>query len=189
VAALTEIGRIADSAGAHVLVDEVYQDAGTPGAMPAAARGGVFITTNSLTKSYGLAALRCGWTISSPALAERFRRTRDVVDGTGSIVSERLAVLAFSRRDWLRARATRAARYECGLCASFSPEPSRNGLIRRRNRLPRVRGVEDDASATGCATTGRDVPGRLFRSAGHFRLGFGSDRCAEGWTIAEVAGV
>ncbi len=44
-----------------------------------------FISTSSLTKSYGLSSLRCGWSLSSPAVAERIRRARDVIDGSGSI--------------------------------------------------------------------------------------------------------
>ena len=106
-AALDEVGRIAEAAGAHVLVDEVYRDVTGDTAPPAAARGDVFVTTSSLTKSYGLSSLRAGWAIASPDLSYRIRRARDVVDGTGSIVAERLAVLAFEHLDalYLRARA------------------------------------------------------------------------------------
>ncbi len=64
----------------------------------------VFLTTSSLTKSYGLSGLRCGWILSSAAVADRLRRARDVIDGTGSIVAERLATLAFSQLDRLIAR-------------------------------------------------------------------------------------
>ena len=49
---LREIGRIAESAGAHVLVDEVYLDQAESPHPPAATLGGVFISTSSLTKSY-----------------------------------------------------------------------------------------------------------------------------------------
>src|SRR3954470_18662650 len=93
--ALGEIGRIAARAGAHVLVDEVYKDVTVDPTPAAAARGDVFITTSSLTKSYGLSSLRAGWVIASPDVSYRVRRARDVVDGTGSIVAERLSVLAF----------------------------------------------------------------------------------------------
>ena len=88
-AALDEIGTIAERAGAHVVVDEVYKDVTEDRTPPAAARGDVFVTTSSLTKSYGLSSLRAGWVIASPSLSYRVRRARDVVDGTGSIVAER----------------------------------------------------------------------------------------------------
>ena len=63
----------------------------------AVALGDVFISTNSLTKSYGLSGLRCGWILSSPAVAERMRHVRRTMDGAGSIVTARLAALAFSQ--------------------------------------------------------------------------------------------
>jgi aspartate/methionine/tyrosine aminotransferase len=63
--ALTEIARLADRQGALVLVDEVYLDAAKGcGARPATHLAGNIISTNSLTKSYGLAPLRCGWAIA-----------------------------------------------------------------------------------------------------------------------------
>ena len=67
--------------------------------------GDVFVTTNSLTKAYGLAGLRCGWILASPQVSERIREMRDIVDGSGPFVAERLAVTAFAQIDRLRARA------------------------------------------------------------------------------------
>ena len=75
-----------------------------PELRPAALLGEPFISTSSLTKSYGLSSLRCGWSLSSPAVAERIRRARDVIDGSGSIAAERLATLAFAQLDRLEAR-------------------------------------------------------------------------------------
>ena len=103
-AALEAIGHLASTAGAHVLVDEVYLDAADPTLRPAALLGEPFISTSSLTKSYGLSSLRCGWSLSSPAVAERIRRARDVIDGSGPIAAERLATLAFAQLDRLEAR-------------------------------------------------------------------------------------
>ncbi len=63
-ATLLEVGRLAARSGAHVLVDEVYLDSANllrPEAergRPAATLDGPFISTSSLTKSYGLAGLR-----------------------------------------------------------------------------------------------------------------------------------
>ncbi len=178
-AALEEVGRIAAGAGAHVLVDEVYQDAAAAAARPAATRGDVFITTSSLTKSYGLAALRCGWTISSPSLAERFRRARDVVDGTGSIVAERLAVLAFARLDALHARARRLLDVNLPLVRGFLAsradlewiDPGAGTVA-----FPRVRGLADTSALADRLLRDHEtaiVPGRFFEAPAHFRLGFG----------------
>ena len=55
-----------------MLVDEVYAEAqheDAPLPAPAATLGDAFVTTNSLTKAYGLAGLRCGWVLASPAVS------------------------------------------------------------------------------------------------------------------------
>src|SRR5476649_2599388 len=72
---------------------------------PAALIGDRLLSISSLTKSYGLAGLRCGWVIAAPAIAERVRRVRDVIDNIGAAPADRLSVLAFSQIDRLAARA------------------------------------------------------------------------------------
>lgn len=185
--ALDEVGRIAESNGAHVLVDEVYLDATTAGrgasvtpADTAAARGEVFISTSSLTKSYGLSGLRCGWILSSPAVAERLRRARDVVDGTGPIVTERLATLAFAHLDRLIARSEALLQINGALIRDF---------LRARHELewidpgggtvlfPKLQDVPDSSVLAQRLLDERDtaiVPGRFFEAPAHFRIGFGT---------------
>jgi aspartate/methionine/tyrosine aminotransferase len=185
--ALDEIGRIAEAAGAHLLVDEVYRDVTGDHGPPAAARGDVFITTSSLTKSYGLSSLRAGWTIATPEISYRIRRARDVVDGTGPIVTERLAVLAFEHLDslYLRARAILAcnkALVDAFLASHLQLEsvPSAGTVV-----FPRIAGVADArpfvdrVMQDGHTALG---PGSFFDAPAHFRLGYGgeSDRLEEG---------
>jgi aspartate/methionine/tyrosine aminotransferase len=177
VAALRALGEAAAARRAHVLVDEVYMDT-AGGTLPsAAALGDTFIVTSSLTKSYGLAGLRCGWIISSAAVAERLRRARDVVDGTGSIVAERLGVVAFEHLDALLAR-TRAL-----LGTNF---PLALDFVRRRPELafvepgggtvlfPRLEGTSDATPFVERLRLEHEtavVPGRFFQAPQHFRLG------------------
>lgn len=179
--ALDDVGRLAESAGAHVLVDEVYLDvADTSGlADVAARRSSVFVSTSSLTKSYGLSGLRCGWVLSSPAVAERLRLARNVVDGTGSIVAERLATLAFQQIDRLIARSRALLAVNWQMAREF---------LRSRRELdyvepgggtvafPRLRDVVDASRFAERLMTERGtaiVPGRFFEAPAHFRLGFG----------------
>jgi aspartate/methionine/tyrosine aminotransferase len=179
-AAVDEVGRIAERAGAHVLVDEVYRDVTGDASPPAAARGDVFITTNSLTKSYGLSSLRAGWVIASPDVTYRVRRARDVVDGTGSIVAERLATLAFERLDRLYERArTILARNKAAADAFLRSRrdlewiPSAGTIV-----FPRIRGVEDAGPFIERLMQQRRTavgPGRFFEAPAHFRLGYGGD--------------
>ena len=179
-AALGEIGRLAERQGAVVLVDEVYKDVTDDTSGPAAARGDAFVTTSSLTKSYGLSSLRAGWVIAGDRLSHRLRRARDVVDGTGSIVAERLAALAFAHLDTLRTRARTILARNKALADAFlaaHPQleyaPSAGTIV-----FPRIRGLDDaggfvdrlmrdHATAVG--------PGRFFDAPAHFRLGYGGD--------------
>ena len=162
-----------------MLADEVYLDATGASLRPVALDGDVFISTSSLTKSYGLAGLRCGWSLSSPAVAERIRRARDVIDGTGSIAAERLATLAFSQLDRLAARAAALLAANSDLVRAFlrrRPELETAGPAGGTVVFPRIRGVSDTSRFAGRLLAEREtavVPGHFFESPAHFRLGFG----------------
>jgi aspartate/methionine/tyrosine aminotransferase len=193
-AAIDELGRIAQAAGAHVIVDEVYRDVTGDSGEPAAARGDVFITTSSLTKSYGLSSLRAGWAIASPDLSYRLRRARDVVDGTGSIVAERLAVLAFEHLDALYLRARAILARNKALADTFlatHPQlewvPSAGTIV-----FPRITGVADSRLFVERVMQERQTalgPGSFFEAPAHFRLGYGgeSERIREG--LARISSV
>ena len=192
-AALEEIGRIAERAGAHVIVDEVYKDVTDDRTPPAAARGDVFVTTSSLTKSYGLSSLRAGWVIASPAVSYRVQRARDVVDGTGSIVAERLATLAFQHLEALTARARDILSRNKALADAFlqsRPElewvPSAGTIV-----FPRIRGVADARPFVDRVMREHNdrarAPGHFFEAPAHFRLGYGGDTETIRQGLARVA--
>jgi len=88
---------------AKLIVDEVYLDAvhltqSTP-RWTAANLGEHVVTTNSLTKVYGLGGLRMGWIIAAPALIERLQGILDAVNPCNATPSESLALRAFERID------------------------------------------------------------------------------------------
>jgi len=177
--ALEAIGRLAESQAAYVLVDEVYLDTSDAELPPAVTLGDIFLSTSSLTKSYGLAGLRCGWILSSAVTAERLRRARDVVDGTGPIVTERLAALAFHQLERLIARSKRLLHANGALLREFlrgRPELAwidpRGGTV----VFPRLREAADTTTFADRLLRERDtaiVPGRFFDAPSHFRIGFG----------------
>jgi aspartate/methionine/tyrosine aminotransferase len=178
-AALRAVGRMAEQIGAHVLVDEVYLDIVDASRPAAATMDDTFITTNSLTKSYGLAGLRCGWVLSSVKIAERLRHVRDIVDGGGSIVTERLGVLAFKHLDRLIERthgllSVNGALVRNALSNQQALEwvdPAAGTVV-----FPRIAGVADASHFIDRLLAERHtavVPGRLFESPSHFRLGYG----------------
>jgi aspartate/methionine/tyrosine aminotransferase len=178
---LDEIGRAAVTVGARVLVDEVYAEAQhdeSPVPQPAASHGDTFLTTNSLTKAYGLAGLRCGWILAASDLSDRIRETRDVVDGSGPFVAERLALTAFEQIDRLRARARAVfAENLATLRAMAAASPRLEWLEPQAGTtvFPRVRDMDDTSALVERLIRDYDtvaVPGRFFQQPQHLRLSF-----------------
>lgn len=193
---IREIGEVAASVGARVLVDEVYLETAfdtTP--RPAATLSDSCISTNSLTKAFGLAGLRCGWAIASPDIAEAMRRARDVVDAVGSFPSEALAAVAFSRIDLLLDRAReilvpnlrrlRETVERARMLDWANPDGAPGGF-------PRLRGTEDAGPFVAFLEREFDTsvaPGRFFEAPAHFRVAIGgaSDRVARGLNALDRA--
>jgi aspartate/methionine/tyrosine aminotransferase len=179
---LREIGDIARSVGAFVLVDEVYLDAvyeGTP--RTSFHLGPEFVVTTSLTKVYGVSGLRCGWILAQPELAWKMRRLNDLYSATPVYPGELLSVAAFQHLDLLRQRARGIVDADRKLLRDFLSQQSAISAVwtdwgttsfmrlsgsRRRDAdtfLERLR-LEFDTSA---------VPGRFFEMPDHFRIGIG----------------
>ncbi|PYL61124.1 MAG: aminotransferase [Verrucomicrobia bacterium] len=179
--ALREIGDIARSIGALVLVDEVYLDAvyeGTP--HTSFHLGPQFVVTSSLTKVYGVSGLRCGWILAHPDLAWRMRRLDDLYSATPVHLGELLSVAAFQHLNLLRERARRIVEADRKLLRDFLAQQDgisavktgwgTTSFVRLLNGdaddfLERLRS-EFDTSA---------VPGRFFEMPDHFRIGMGVD--------------
>lgn len=180
---LDAIGELARDAGAHVLVDEVYLEARhaeMPAPPPAAARGDAFVSTNSLTKAYGLAGLKSGWILSSPAIAERIRRAHDVVDGAGPFPTERLAVEAFGKIDQLRARARVILATNLAVLDAMARNHPRLEWLDPQagtTAFPRVRDVRDTSDLVDYLINTHDtvvVPGHFFQAPDRIRISFGA---------------
>jgi aspartate/methionine/tyrosine aminotransferase len=185
---LREIGNIARSIGALVLVDEVYLDAvydDTP--RTSFHLGPEFVVTSSLTKIYGVSGLRCGWILAKPDLAWNMRRLNDLYSATPVHPGELLSVVAFQHLDLLRERARRIVGADRKLLRDFLKRDSgisavetnwgttsfmRSGSGDADRFLQRLRS-EFDTSA---------VPGRFFEMPDHFRVGMGvnTEMFAEG---------
>lgn len=183
VGALQALGDRAGAAGAHVLVDEVYLDAaeGAPRAS-AASLSGPFIVTSSLTKSYGLAGLRCGWVVAPPAVVERVRRARDVVDGVGAFPAEALSAVAFDHLEALHLRSRALLSGNLALVRAFMAtrrdltwvEPGGGTVC-----FPRVESLPDAEPLARLLLERYDtavVPGHFFGAPQHVRLSFGGAR-------------
>src|SRR6267378_3052981 len=122
---LREVGDIARSVGALVLVDEVYLDAvydDTP--RTSFHLGPEFVITSSLTKVYGVSGLRCGWILAQPELAWKMRRLNDLFSATPVHPGELLSVAAFQHLDLLRDRARRIVEADRELLREFLKQQS-----------------------------------------------------------------
>lgn len=178
---LESLARVADNYDIHVLVDEVYLEwmhgMGEPhSAINISPR---FVTTRSLTKAYGLAALRAGWILAEPELADEMRKLNGLFTNSMAHPTERLAARALDRADSLLAMQRERVGRNAGLATEFvesqprlswvRPAAGTVGFVRLEGNVDDfVRRLESDYDTVV-------VPGRFFGAPDHFRLGFGME--------------
>lgn len=184
-AEIRTIAAVADGVGAVLIVDEVYADlAEAEGAPPAAKLGPNILTASSLTKVFGLFALKFGWLTAAPPLLARLRQSAPDGDVGVSKLSHAVAAHVLEH----------PAPFEThwrGLLAANRP------IVRRRvdamiaaglvegdlppygcMYFPRIPGVQDSRLLAQRLLDGFDVlvaPGEYFGAPGHIRIGFGAD--------------
>ena len=180
-AELEGIASLAETHGFHALVDEVYlewlHDEGEP---TATLLGPRMITTRSLTKAYGLNALRVGWVIAEEETAERLRRLNDLFAIIMPLPIERMAARAFDRAQELLSPLKRQLVENQAIVEDFiasqpwlSWDPPAAGPI-GFTRLKE--GSVDDLVARLQENDAAVAPGRFFGVPDHFRLGFGIEK-------------
>jgi aspartate/methionine/tyrosine aminotransferase len=192
---LREIGDVARSAGARVLVDEVYLDAvyeGTP--RTAFHLGREFVVTSSLTKVYGVSGIRCGWILAEPDLARAMWRMNDVMAATPVHPGELLSVAVFGQLERVRDRFRRIV---------MADRTALNAFLDRARGVSAVRTDWGTTSFLRLAAGDADgflarlrekyetsaVPGCFFGAPECFRIGMGvdSEMFAEGLRRIEAA--
>ncbi len=179
---LREIGDIAASVGAQVVVDEVYLDAvydNTP--RTSFHLGKNFVVTSSLTKVYGLSGLRCGWILAQPDLARAIYELNDLFAATPVHPTEILSVIAFQHLDKIRERARKIVEADrVDLKDFLDANASHITAVRTpygTTSFPKL--LDGDVAAllqrlrTNFDTT--VVPGKFFEMPDHFRIGMGVD--------------
>ncbi len=177
---LVRLARMSAEAGSTLLVDEVYRDILFEDAPPSAVHlGPNCVATSSLTKSYGLSGLRCGWILCPPSLAERMRRMNDLMGATGPLPAEMLGRNAFQVLPRLEARTRSLIEPNRQLVHRFLQDhaellecvvPARSMTV-----FPRLKhGESSDLLHDRLRERHTSiVPGRFFESPRHFRMGFG----------------
>ena len=188
---LREIGDLARSIGALVIVDEVYLDVvyeNTP--RTSFHLGPEFVVTSSLTKVYGVSDLRCGWILAQPDLAWKMRHLNNLYGATPVFPGELLSVASFQHLELLRERARRIVDADRKLLRDFLKQLSELYVVETNwgttsfPRLSRDSGRDTDAFLERLRSELETsaVPGRFFEMPGHFRIGMGvnTEMFAEG---------
>jgi aspartate/methionine/tyrosine aminotransferase len=185
---LREIGDIARSTGALLLVDEVYLDAvyeRTP--RTSFHLGSEFVVTSSLTKVYGVSGLRCGWILARPDLAWKMKRLNDLYSATAVYPGELLSVAAFQHLELLRERARRIVDADRKLLRDFLARQPAFSAVRTdwgTTSFMQLRDGNADDFLERLRTEFHTsaVPGRFFEMPDHFRIGMGvnTETFAEG---------
>ena len=183
-AELESLARLAGSRDLYVLVDEVYlewnygvgDDPETRSAINISPR---FITTRSLTKVFGLAALRAGWILAEAGLATRMRRLNGLFASSMSHPAERLAARALDNAETLLEKQRTRVDQNRSVAAKFiasqprlswmPPDAGTVGFVRLEGGD--VDGLVERLLANDSLVT----PGRFFGVNDHFRIGFGME--------------
>ncbi|MBX3484887.1 pyridoxal phosphate-dependent aminotransferase [Phenylobacterium sp.] len=174
------IGRV----GAVLIVDEVYADFVTPTPAPAATLAANILTVSSLTKVFGLFALKFGWMAGDAALIDRIRRSAPDGDMGVSKLSHAVAAHVLEAPEAFEAHwqdvlgrsrpvmeREAAALVGAGLLEGDAPS---FGCM----YFPRVPGWPDTRALARRLLADFDVlvaPGEFFGAPGRIRLGFGID--------------
>jgi aspartate/methionine/tyrosine aminotransferase len=177
---LRQLQVAARDAGARILVDEVYLDALFERAPRSAFHlGDEFITTNSLTKVYGLSGLRCGWMLADAEMAQRLWHLNDLFGVIPAHAAERLSCIALENLDEIKRNARGLLETNGRILNSFLS--SREDLEWTRHEYGTVsfpRLVRHENADELCALLMEKyetsvVPGRFFEMPQHFRIGTG----------------
>lgn len=180
---LEEIGCLGESLRIPVLVDEIYLDFLFDRDYRTCHQlNRCFVSTNSLTKVYGLDGLRCGWILADEKIARRLWRVRDYVDANGPFPAQMASARLFPSLDVILARSRVRCEENLPLvtqfvqsCRDLAWVTPHGGVVcfpRYRHQV-RLDGLLRSLPVTHDTLV---VPGRFFESPRHFRIGFGIDK-------------
>jgi len=178
--ALKMVSQIARSMGAQVLVDEVYMEMCFDSPWQTAFHlGPNFTVTSSLTKAYGLTALRCGWIFAAPPLAQRMWKLNDLFAASSPYPMDLLSAIALDQLPQIAARAKKLLDTNRALLKAFLD--SRTDLL---TIWPEAGTIAFPQLTTGHADAFCQLlmekyetsvaPGRFFDAPEHFRIGVGA---------------
>ncbi len=109
----------------RLLCDETFRDAGDRPPATVAARSDRWVTTGSLTKSYGLGGLRIGWVAGDPRTLAACEEVHDALSAQPSLLSVALARALVPHLARLRARTHEILAANHGVFTRFAARSGR----------------------------------------------------------------
>ncbi len=176
---LRALGALAREAKARVLVDEAYLDAAfSRRPRSASMLGRTFVSTASLTKTYGLSGLRCGWILAEPPVASAIWRLADLFYSSLPHIADQLSVIAFRNLPVYAQRARGLLEANTALVNRFFQSradlevmPHEHGLV--TFPLVKTGGVGPLCRILREKYETTVVPGKFFRMPRHVRISIG----------------
>ena len=183
-AELVALAQLADARDFYVLVDEVYLEwnygvGDDPEIRSAIDISPRFVTTRSLTKVFGLAALRAGWILADAPMATRMRRLNGLFASSMSHPAERLAAHTFDHAGMLLEKQRKRVDRNRSIVTKFiASQPKLSWIAPASGTVGFVRlegGDVDGLAERLLAKESLVTPGRFFGVDDHFRIGFGME--------------
>ncbi len=176
---------LTESAGAWLLVDEVYQGAELDGATTQSLWGRYekTVVVNGLSKAYGLPGLRIGWAVGPEEFKQRLYKRHDYTVICPTAPSDFLARQALSVRSKIFSRTRAILNENCALLSgwlgdfgdTFRWRPPQCGAI----CFARVNGVSDTVAFAHDVRERFNIllqPGEHFGLGGFIRFGYGNEK-------------
>jgi len=128
---LTQLARAATAVAPNItlIVDETFLGLGPEPFRTAADLHPCIVTLSSLTKTFGLGQLRCGWLIANTARYPQLLDDWIQFESIGSKILEALSVLAFERLDTLLGESLDHLAKNRNLMATSTNELRQSGLL------------------------------------------------------------
>jgi aspartate/methionine/tyrosine aminotransferase len=179
---LVELASALKEKNVYLLIDEVYQDYDTI-QKPAIdlRRHSNVVRIGSLTKTFGLSAVRCGWMFAGGDVMKRLSAHCDRVDFGVSKLAHSVAAEVLARADEYDEWRDSIMTVSRPIAEAALKTMVDDGLIELRLPLngctcfPRVVGVQDTRALSRWLIARHGVvvvPGECFGMAGHIRIGF-----------------
>ncbi len=186
---LKDMADIAKKKEVFLVVDEVYLEflEGKIGQTSFHLADNI-IVISSLTKVFGLAGLRCGWILAPPEIVTKMKIFLDYSLVEGVFIGELISSKMFDRLDTIKLRYKERIHQNTNLIHEFIKGESRLTWIKPSGGIICFPRVESGLSGDELVRILRKdfdtslVPGSLFESPQHFRLGMD----AEPFVMAKV---